>query len=172
MLGRKLTLILENVYYFTGSLLFICSCWQLLIAKKAQNNLCTRQTAELIKDFNETVVKYGKQFLQVLILENLNNTVNGSEPITNDLKYRYSIFINKYSIEIYSLLNFLEIYSTQINKRMVNEYVAFECNGLTYCEYVRNFCVIIRVLRINNNKLLYKNTMDLYNYWKEKLENR
>lgn len=45
----SLSFIIENVYYLTGSLLFITSFWQLMLAQKAQKTLCTRQTSQFNK---------------------------------------------------------------------------------------------------------------------------
>lgn len=169
----NLSFIIENIYYLTGSLLFITSFWQLMLAQKAQKTLCTRQTSQLIREFNDTISTLGNSFLEKIIKEGLEECsieINDCEDLSDDLKNRYLNFIDKHSPELYTLLNFLEVYSTQINKKIVDEETSFECNSLTFCEYIRCLSVPIYILRMKSNGFVYKNIVELYSSWKIKLE--
>lgn len=169
----SLSFIIENIYYLSGSLLFITSFWQLLLAQKAHKSLCTRQTSQLIKEFNDTISVIGNSFLEKIIkegFEKISVEINENIELPNEVINKYSGFIDKYSTELYTLLNFLEIYSTQINKKIVDTKTSFECNSLTFCEYVRCLSVLIYILRLKSNGFVYKNIVELYYNWKNKLE--
>ncbi|MGP1537281.1 DUF4760 domain-containing protein [Bacteroides heparinolyticus] len=169
----SLSFVIENIYYLTGSLLFITSFWQLLLAQKAHKTLCTRQTSQLIKEFNDTISIIGNSFLEKIIKENLEDSsveFNEHTELSDEVMNNYLIFIEKHSTELYTLLNFLEIYSTQINKKIVDIKTSFECNSLTFCEYVRCLSVPIYILRQKSNGFAYKNIVELYYNWKNKLE--
>lgn len=169
----NLPFIIENIYYLSGSLLFITSFWQLVLAQKAQKTLCTRQTSQLIKEFNDTISVIGNSLLEKIIKEGLKELpveINECTDLSDEIMNSYSEFIDKYSPELYTLLNFLEIYSTQINKKIVDEETSFECNSLTFCEYIRCLSVPIYILRIKSNGFVYKNIVELYCNWKNKLE--
>ena len=169
----SLSFIIENVYYLTGSLLFITSFWQLMLAQKAQKTLCTRQTSQLIKEFNDTISVIGNSFLEKFVkagFEEPSIDINDRVDLPDEVMNSYLKFIDKHSGELYALLIFLEIYSTQINKKIVDTKTSFECNSLTFCEYVRCLSVPIYILRLKSNGFVYKNIVELYCNWKNKLE--
>ena len=162
--------ILENLYYLTGSLLFVIAIYQIrLLIRENKYNLAS-SALDLDKHFRKEVLKQYNDFWGLFNAYGLGDNIYELEEcksLDNRIVKKYETLLDENFDDIINYLDLLESYAFKVHSKIVNEKLLFKCNAERYFDCVKQISIIVYILRTKENQQAYSQIFSLYNKWKK-----
>lgn len=177
--------IIENCYYFSGvliALFALIGLYQLVLTKRAIKTSSLRQSGTL--SANQIEIYFNKI---IPLIDTFSNATEGQPklptPKVEEFNREYIkkviskedlqnavIILSKNSASWLRVINSLEAMSVYFVKGIADEEIGFASIGNLFVDYIESKYVLFAVLRDDKKSCYFRNTIELYKLWKDRLE--